>query len=248
MKSILVHLGNFFFRHRNLAFPLMILAVYFLVPPPDKAFGSEVLEEWKDVLALGLVLAGLALRVTVLGFIHVRRGGSGKKVHADVLYRDGMFGVCRNPLYVGNLLIYSGVFAMHGDWRVLLGGVAVFGLIYQSMVYAEEAYLEKRFGEAYAVYKAEVPRWGFHLSRFKASTAHMRFSLKQGLFVDYNPIANAVVMMAATEIYETLYFEGHGQHRLFLVAMAGVIFLAAAWTAIIRFLKKRDVTPRGAGA
>jgi protein-S-isoprenylcysteine O-methyltransferase Ste14 len=240
MKTIMERIGVFLFKHRNLVFPLTIVAAYLFIVPPDETFGSRLLEQWKDVAAVSMVLAGVILRTLVLSFTAVPRAGVGREVNAESLFTGGLFGACRNPLYVGNMLIYSGVFFMHGDPRIVIGGIVVFGFFYQCIIAAEEAYLRGRFGAEYAAYCGRTPRWGFRLSALPASLREAKFSLKQGLMIDYNPAANAVAMLAATEIYETLYEHGHGDQRLFLLFLAGVIVAAAAWTAALRRMKKRS--------
>jgi protein-S-isoprenylcysteine O-methyltransferase Ste14 len=82
------------------------------------------------------------------------------RVYAKDLVTEGMFGVCRNPLYVGNMLVYIGIFLLHGDPLVAVAGIALFAFIYQCIVYAEEAFLEAKFADAYRAHCRDVPRWG----------------------------------------------------------------------------------------
>jgi protein-S-isoprenylcysteine O-methyltransferase Ste14 len=63
----------------------------------------------------------------------VHRNGVAKVVHADELYIKGMFGLCRNPLYFGNILIYIGAFLLHGAWPIMIGGTALFFTIRLSL-------------------------------------------------------------------------------------------------------------------
>lgn len=48
--------------------------------------------------------------------------------------------------------------ALTSVWALLLL-VPVLLILQQGVVLREEAYLERKFGEAYAAYKARVPRW-----------------------------------------------------------------------------------------
>src|SRR3546814_20757943 len=76
------------------------------------------------------------------------------------LVTGGIFGVCRNPLYLGNMLIYAGVFLMHGHPLVVALGIISYFLIYQSIIAAEEFFLRGKFGQAYADYRSEERRVG----------------------------------------------------------------------------------------
>lgn len=71
----------------------------------------------------------------------------------------GPFAYCRNPVYVGNLLLLTGVTTLcELIWAVplvLLWG----GSVYALAVRFEEFRLAKRFGNNYEDYCAAVPRW-----------------------------------------------------------------------------------------
>lgn len=239
MKSQLKWVGNFLFKHRNFVFPSVILAAFVFFAPPDKTFGSERLERWKDLIAIAIAMSGVGLRTLTLSFNAVPRSGVAKRVDARELFTGGLFGACRNPLYVGNMLIYSGIFLMHGDIRVIIGGTLVFAFFYLSIIHAEEAYLAERFGADYADYCARVPRWAFDLRLLPASLRRSRFNLTQGLLIDYNPAANAICALAGIEIYETLYDEGAAGHHVTLIAWSILILTTLIAARGMRQLKKR---------
>lgn len=76
----------------------------------------------------------------------------------------GLYGVTRNPMYVGMMLILLG-------WAVHLQNIPAFlvvGLFVATMtqfqIRPEERLLEERFGEAYLDYRRRVPRWLFRLT------------------------------------------------------------------------------------
>ncbi len=164
-KPALVRIGDFFFKWRNHVFPVILLAIYLVFPPANRVAGSETLEVARDVAAVATVLAGLTVRSWVIGFAYIKRGGVGGKVYAADLVTSGLFGVCRNPLYVGNLLVIAGILLMHGDPWVITGGLALMLFIYHCIVAAEEWFLIAKFGSGYRAYCADVPRWGFRLGR-----------------------------------------------------------------------------------
>jgi protein-S-isoprenylcysteine O-methyltransferase Ste14 len=72
---------------------------------------------------------------------------------------SGVFQQSRNPIYLGMVLLCTGVaFLVDSLW--LLGLVPLFAAILQKgVIEPEEAYLERNFGEEYLRYKARVPRW-----------------------------------------------------------------------------------------
>jgi protein-S-isoprenylcysteine O-methyltransferase Ste14 len=75
------------------------------------------------------------------------------------LVTTGVHGWSRNPIYVGMLLVYAGIgIAAPSPWILILTLPLAITIRY-GVVAREEAYLEKRFGDAYRDYKARVHRW-----------------------------------------------------------------------------------------
>ena len=76
-----------------------------------------------------------------------------------VIVTDGPFRFTRNPLYVGGSLAYIGLCLFFNlVWGLILM-LPMLVLLNWGIVRREEAYLERKFGEAYRAYKARVPRW-----------------------------------------------------------------------------------------
>jgi hypothetical protein len=75
------------------------------------------------------------------------------------LVTEGPFVLVRNPLYVGNLLLWTGFTVWSGKLWLLVVAWTLFLLQYSAIIRFEEALLRQRFGEEYAAYLARVPRW-----------------------------------------------------------------------------------------
>ena len=240
-KNGFIRIGDFFFKYRNLLFPLLMVTLFIIRSPSYEYWGLEWLEGLKDVAAVLIVLAGLALRASVIGFAYIKRGGLNKQVYADTLVTEGFFGLCRNPLYVGNFIIYFGVLTMHGSPLVMAVGMAFFGFVYSAIVAAEEYFLRGKFGEAFEAYCRDVPRWGFKPERFRQATEGMEFSLKRVIAKDYTTITNAVIALAGIEFMEEIiYYPGLGESVLY-VSLLSIIALMVASAYLIRKLKKRGL-------
>jgi protein-S-isoprenylcysteine O-methyltransferase Ste14 len=75
------------------------------------------------------------------------------------LVTTGIHGWSRNPIYIGMFLIYGGVgIAASSLWALILALPLAITIRY-GVVARDEAYLERRFGDAYRNYKARVRRW-----------------------------------------------------------------------------------------
>jgi protein-S-isoprenylcysteine O-methyltransferase Ste14 len=75
------------------------------------------------------------------------------------LIQDGPFRYTRNPLYLSDAMIYSGIAVLRNSlWSILLLPVAMF-VIEREVMGREERYLERTFGEEYLDYRRRVRRW-----------------------------------------------------------------------------------------
>jgi len=75
------------------------------------------------------------------------------------LVTTGIHGWSRNPIYVGMFLLYGGIaIAARSPWILILALPLAVTIRY-GVVAREEAYLKRRFGDAYRDYKARTRRW-----------------------------------------------------------------------------------------
>lgn len=242
LRQRFIAIGNFFFRYRNAVFPLVVAGLYAASVPPDSILGSNGLEIAEDVVAAVFVLAGLALRASVIGFAYIKRGGVNKQVYADKLVTEGMFHTCRNPLYAGNMLIVVGLFIVHGELLVFVAGTLFFWFVYVSIIAAEESYLAGKFGADYAAYCREVPRWVPDLRRWRHATSGMQFRLRRVLTKDYGTIALSLSVLCLGEFYEQVGNYGlpvaWARDPTFLTTLLGALAVLALATLTISRMKK----------
>ena len=75
------------------------------------------------------------------------------------LVTEGPFRYSRNPMYVSLTLLYFGVTCLMNALWILLLVVPLLVVIQRGVIAREEAYLARKFGEAYLSYKRRVRRW-----------------------------------------------------------------------------------------
>ncbi len=141
-------IGAVLFRNRSWL-PVPFLLVALLAPAHPTAtnwIAGAVL------IALGewIRLAGVAAAGTV-----TRRRS--RDVQRLVTY--GIFQLVRNPLYVGNFLIWMGFVVISGVMWFLPVAILLFAVEYTLIVAYEEGVLESIFGQEYLDYKKSTPRW-----------------------------------------------------------------------------------------
>ncbi|HEY1025820.1 MAG TPA: methyltransferase, partial [Sphingobacteriaceae bacterium] len=186
-ETVLIPSGNFFFRYRNFLFIFLYAAL--LIPSPP-LFTEEVFGEVYYLLpiALGLLVTtiGQAVRGATIGMTYVPREGNQKNVHADQLITQGLFNHCRNPLYVGNIMMLLGLGIMANSLFYIAVFIPAFLFIYQSIVMAEENFLGNKFGSQYSSYCSRVNRWLFNLENIGSTFKVMQFDTKRWMFTEYN--------------------------------------------------------------
>ncbi len=144
-----------------------------LVPPPLTFFGGLILGLLigyvfpvsfvpgfvgllvsVPLIALGILVAGSALR-------RLSRSGTSPDPSEPTtrLVREGVYRLTRNPVYLAFALIYLGLALAFSSVWALAVLVPVLLVIDRNQIAREEKYLERRFGEEYSRYKAEVRRW-----------------------------------------------------------------------------------------
>lgn len=109
-------------------------------------------DDLMEILGMGLILFGQLLRVSSRGYkAELSRSG-----HS--LITCGPYSLVRNPMYLGIILIGSGVvlFAFH-LWVFVIFAF-VFILRYVHVIISEEKVLLNAFGEEYKDYMRRVPR------------------------------------------------------------------------------------------
>ena len=78
---------------------------------------------------------------------------------STALVTTGPYRFTRNPIYIGFVLAYFGLAIVLTSMWVLLLLIPVLAILQRGVVVPEEAYLERKFGDAYRKYQAHVPRW-----------------------------------------------------------------------------------------
>ena len=144
-------LGGWLFRHRT-ALPLPVAIAIVTLPVDDPTPAPFLVG-----IGVGITIVGELIRLW--GVHHIGAISRTRSERLGPLVASGPFALIRNPLYVGNILLWVG-FAVAAR-LVWLAPVVVMllGLEYHAIVRWEETLLESRLGQAYRDYAARVPRW-----------------------------------------------------------------------------------------
>jgi len=137
---------------------------------------------WSLISGFAVAVLGEFIRLWGVSWAGSETRSTGN-VGGTYLIVDGPFGHVRNPLYVGNILMYTGIgimsFALFPYLQ--LAGLLFFSIQYHLIVTEEEEYLRKTFTKQYEDYTANVPRFFPKLTSYKVSKIERpEFSWKEG--------------------------------------------------------------------
>jgi len=232
LSRALVPIGAFLFRFRDGLFPVFALVTALVSLPPELGSLSGA-AAWGLLGGALLALAGQALRLAVIGYAYIQRGGRNRRAYAETLVVRGFFAHSRHPMYVGNLGIVIGLCLAYGSTFSMGVVLPAFVLIYLAMALNEEAFLLGKFPDAYREYMARVPRFWLRLAGLSESLQEFTYDWRRALRKDYGQVTltiGGVVLIATLRLRA-------------LVPAAGtwgllVGGLVVAFYVVTRFLKK----------
>ncbi len=151
-----------FFKYRSYTpFPFLIFMFAYAEPTTHMMIAGGLVVLLGELLRFwGVAYAGALTRVT-------------GNVGAPELVVAGPFAYLRNPLYIGNILMYVGLGIMANalmPWLVLVTAIYFF-VQYSLIVSLEEDFLEKTFRAEFADYKKSVPRFFPRLTPYVAAVS-----------------------------------------------------------------------------
>lgn len=225
--------GNWLFRHRGqlplILFLLAIPAVFStnyeaLTPVQVKIFNYS---------SYFLAILGFVVRSYTIGT--TPRGTSGRNTEeqvAEQLNHSGIYSIVRHPLYLGNYLMWIGIvlFTKNIEFTIIVS--LMYWLYYERIMFAEERFLERKFGNSYLDWAKGVPAFIPKFSLFKSSS--ISFSMKSVLRREYSGVLATVVGFVFVDLLIT-YKQWHtislAKNLLYLLIVTVVI------TVILRSLK-----------
>lgn len=181
-------LRQFLFRYRSYTpIPFLVVMVAFAQPTAVSFSAGLAVTVFGELIRFwGVAYAGLLTRVT-------------GNVGAPSLIVAGPFARMRNPLYVGNMILYAGIGIMSNalvPWLVL-AAAAYFLFQYWMIVSLEENFLAKEFGEEYTEYHRAVPRFLPRLKPFASDAAAEQHPSWQEALRSETRTLQAIVLVAA---------------------------------------------------
>lgn len=198
--------GNWLFKRRSwLPVVLVVcgLAVMYYVNRQGILFNST-----QEIIFLSVSLFGELIRVLTVGFAPGNTSGrnTANGQIADEINVSGIYSLIRHPLYVGNYFMWLGpALFLRSAWFAIVFTL-VYWLYYERIMFAEEQFLRKKFGDSYDKWSEKVKAV---LPGFKNYIPpRLSFSLLTVFRREYNSFINIFVIFAALDLARNYFLSG----------------------------------------
>ncbi|MGE5341571.1 MAG: methyltransferase family protein [Candidatus Omnitrophota bacterium] len=224
--------GNFLFKIRSFTPIPFILLVIFVFKPVNLSGGNT----WIHFGGLFIALLGEALRIFAVGYSFEGTSGRENYLRADTLNTTGIYSITRNPLYIGNFFIFTGLIAAFSNiWALIVFDIFLF-LQYYFIIQAEEDFLKRTYGDAYRTYCSKTRRILPVWSRYQKN--RNRFNLKKVVLKENDSIFNLLAIFLLILLYKEKVLYGIIRRPIDYILPGVVIIVAYAAIKIVKKLNR----------
>jgi protein-S-isoprenylcysteine O-methyltransferase Ste14 len=199
--------GNILFKYRGqipvilffLAIPVMLLTPY------DQFSESYIL--WITYLSIATSFIGFVIRAYAIATTPTGTSGRNTKEQmAESLNNTGIYSLIRHPLYVGNYLMWIGIVMFTFNFYFVVIASLAFWLYYERIMFAEERFLERKFGEKYLSWSLMVPAFIPNFKNYIKGT--IPFSFKSLLRREYSGLLAMFISFAFVDYFRYYILTG----------------------------------------
>jgi protein-S-isoprenylcysteine O-methyltransferase Ste14 len=213
--------GNWLFKRRSWL-PVFLIVAGFIVMYYVNRQGI-LFDSGEELIFLGISLFGEFIRVLTVGF--APKNTSGRNTIngqvADVLNVTGIYSMVRHPLYLGNFFMWLGPsLFLRSVWFTIVFCL-LYWLYYERIMFAEEQFLRRKFGDAYDKWSESVRSFLPDFSKYIPSK--LTFSIRNVLKREYNSFMNIFVIFTSLDLARNYIITG----RIWLTAMWMYLFIFA---------------------
>ncbi len=228
--------GNFLFKWRSylplFLLPFIALAMY-RTGYIERTFGALAGGIF-SIICIAISFFGLLIRCWTIAY--APEGTSGRntdKQRADVLNTKGIYSLVRHPLYLGNFFMLFGIILFTQSYWLVLLAILAFWLYYERIMFAEEEYLRKKYGENFKQWAQRTPSFLPRLKKFQKSA--LPFSMKRILRREYSGFFTIILSFTILQLCKNFVL-----YRRFFLQLHWIIFFLVGFLIYVtlRGLKK----------
>jgi len=225
--------GTTLFRYRGqipiILFILAIPVIYFT----DLSYLNSIAQQWITIFAIALSVLGFYIRAVSIGT--TPKGTSGRNTKSQVaesLNVTGIYSTIRHPLYVGNYFMWIGIVLFTFNIYFVLIVSLAYWLYYERIMFTEERFLERKFGQEYLDWSLKVPAFIPSFKNYIKNETPLSF--KSILRREYSGVLATVLGYAFIDHLRYYFINGEFEINRLSTQMLGI---AIVLTIILRSLK-----------
>ncbi len=216
--------GNKLFKYRG-----QIPLILFLIGLPFIYFNDEiniyVLSREKlywTLTAICILFSfyGQYIRAVAIGTSAKHTSGRNTKEQvADSLNTTGIYSTVRHPLYLGNYFMWLGIFCYTFNPYFIVIASLLFWIYYERIMFAEERFLEGKFGNDYLEWSKKVP--AFIPSSKNKIKNQIPFSMKTILRREYSGVTAVIISFVFIDIIRDFSLMGEFKVNYWYLGVIG---------------------------
>jgi len=235
--------GNWLFKRRSWLPVILIAAGLAMMYIGNR---QAILFDLRDeMIFLSISLLGEVIRIITVGFAPKNTSGRNTEAGqvADELNVTGIYSIVRHPLYIGNFFMWLGpVLFLRSAWFAVVFCL-VYWLYYERIMFAEEQFLRRKFGEAYDKWSEKVG--SFIPLSIKYIPSKLFFSIRNVLKREYNSFVNIFVIFFLLDVFRNFYLSERIYFtRIWLILLIAAVLIWAIIRSIHKFTKWLEVEGR----
>lgn len=216
LKEELEKQGSWLFKYRSVL-PVGILVIGLIVSVQTSLMKTASnCTFYYELSCLWVSLLGLGIRAYTVGYTPKNTSGrnTSEGQVADTLNTTGIYSIVRNPLYLGNFFMWLGPAIFTENLWFIVAFILFYWIYYERIIYAEEQFLEKKFGKKYRIWASKVPVFIPNLKLFIKNK--LPFSIRKVLKKEKNGLfAMFLVFMVFDLLGE--WMKNHSDYNLWFI-------------------------------
>jgi uncharacterized membrane protein len=182
--------------------------------------------EWGLIFGAILIVSGMLVRCITVGLVYIKRGGINRQIHAQNLVTGGIYQVCRNPMYLGNILLLLGFGLFANSMIYMAVFLPLLLFIYLGIIKAEEAFLKVKFGDEYVAFMNSTNSILPNLGRINKAFKNQSVRFQKVIANEHNGIfMYSSGMLLLLKYHNALNW----QETIIIFSILLVLFLITKW-------------------
>lgn len=186
--------GNILFKYRGqIPVVLFLLAIPFIYfTDVTCVFNNDRLFYILTGVAVAMSILGQVIRAIAIGTSNKYTSGRNTQEQvAEALNTKGIYSTVRHPLYLGNYFMWIGIVFFTFNWYFVIIASLLFWVYYERIMFAEERFLERKFGQSYKDWSNGVAAFWPNMRTYQKG--EIPFSLKTILRREYPGVTATIL-------------------------------------------------------